>query len=150
MESSTNPPNANDFREGFAEDKRRKAEKRKEQSNLEGKDKVDLSKYVDNKIKLLQESLKEKANEKIKSEFEVLKNDIVMKFITESRVVTILVTITGLSAGLLYYINNRTDNVNGRVDYFGRQVNEIHQILKDQSPESRQVNPEPSEPSTSD
>ena len=141
MTNSTNSPNSNDFREGFVGDAERKARKRKEQSNLEGKDKADLSKYIDNKIKLLQESLREKANETIKSEFEKIKSDIVFKFITEGRVITILLSIVGLSAGSFYYINSRidsrTDVINGRIDNFGNQVNEIHQILKDQ--ESRQI-----------
>ncbi len=141
MRDSTNSPNANDFRERLIEFKRKREERRKEQSNLEGKDKDDLSKYVDNKIKLLQESLKEKANETIKSEFEKIKSDIVFKFITEGRVITILLSIVGLLAGSFYYTNNRIDNrtdvINGRIDNFGNQVNEIHQILKDQ--ESRQI-----------
>ena len=131
MKDSTNSPNANDFREFLIEFRRKREERRKEQSNLEGKDKDDLSKYVDNKIKLLQESLKEEANEKIKSEFEKIKSDIVFKFITEGRIITILLGIVGLSVGLFYYTTNRTDVINGRIDNFGNQVNEIHQILKD-------------------
>ena len=37
--------------------------------------------------------------------------------------------------------NNRVDSLHGRIDNFGNQVNEIHQILKDQ--ESRQVETKP-------
>ena len=99
------------------------------------------SKYKSNQLKLenIKGVLDEKSIkiEKLETDFKCLK-DTVGKLNNNNRawLAIKVAAIIGIFA-LFFSFHNRVDNVHGRIDNFGNQVNEIHQILKDQ--ESRRI-----------
>ena len=87
-----------------------------------------------NSIKKIKEDL-----ENIEKNLKNIKEDVIDK--VTSKTISVGVTIASIIiSGFLV----TSFHINNRIDYFGRQVNEIHQILN-QSQESEQVNLEPSE-----
>ncbi len=97
-----------------------------------------IRKYIDAELKSLENLIQEKQKED-KDDNEILKNKIKSEVITANQAIAILGIIIASAITFFSNLYSRIDTSNGRIDYFSRQVNEIHQILKDQSQESRQT-----------